>query len=286
MDEEIEDSWEDRREDPGRPSWEIHAREAVKAAWEGAEFDDVRGTIGIIDSDEPRHKSNECKNLDELTEVLSSIYIREWYAYVPFENGEAVFDDYEAAYVESFLWQHTEAGEFFNSLHVEDSEEDLFQSDEVVEPSQSHVLRLDLTQINEELIRRLASQPELMRVLDPRKFEELVAELLRDKGYEVTLTPRSRDGGRDIIAIKREDIGSALTLVECKRYAGNNKVGVDVVRGLYGVVEVDRATKGLVATTSYFTKDAKVFRDKVPYRLGLADFDVLRGMLAQFRSNK
>jgi restriction system protein len=124
-----------------------------------------------------------------------------------------------------------------------------------------------------------------MRELDPRKFEELVAELLRDKGYDVTLTPPSRDGGRDILAVKREDIGSALTLVECKRYAANKRVGVDIVRGLYGVVSADNATRGLIATTSYFTSGARAFRDQVPYRLGLADFEVLRRMLQRFRSH-
>ena len=178
---------------------------------------------------------------------------------------------------------HVQAKEFFDSLRVEDPEEDLFQSDEAVERGQSRILQLDLTEINDELIRRLASRPELMRELDPRKFEELVAELLRDKGYEVKLTPRSKDGGRDILAIQRDDIGSALTLVECKRYAQNNKVGVDIVRGLYGVVSAEQATRGLLATTSYFTSGAKAFRDQVPYRLGLADFDILRGMLSQLR---
>jgi restriction endonuclease Mrr len=125
-----------------------------------------------------------------------------------------------------------------------------------------------------------------MREIDPRKFEELIAELFRDKGYDVQLTPRSKDGGRDILVIERDDIGSALTLVECKRYAQNNKVGVDIIRGLYGVVCEERATRGLLATTSYFTSGAKAFRDKVPYRLGLADFDILREMLSQFRRNR
>lgn len=81
--------------------------------------------------------------------------------------------------------------------------------------------------------------------MDPRKFEELIAELLRAKGYEVELTPRTRDGGFDILAIKKGDLGSALTLVECKRYAETNKVDVGIVRGLYGVVEEKRATQGL-----------------------------------------
>jgi restriction endonuclease Mrr len=119
--------------------------------------------------------------------------------------------------------------------------------------------------------------------MDPHKFEELVAELLRDKGYDVELTPKTRDGGFDILSIKKGDLGSALTLVECKRYTENNKVDVGIVRGLYGVVEEKRATQGLIVTTSYFTKDAIAFRDRLPYRLALADFDRLTKFLREWR---
>jgi restriction endonuclease Mrr len=211
------------------------------------------------------------------------VYDESYYAYVPFDSGEAVFEGDSYGYVGDFLSNQGEAEEFFEKLKVEDFEEELFQSDEVIGRDSSKILQFDLAEINEELIRQLAKRPELMRTLDPRKFEQLIAELLRDKGYEVQLTPPSKDGGRDIIAIKRDDIGSALTLVECKRYAADNKVGVDVVRGLYGTVTAENATAGLIATTSYFTKGAKAFRDTVQYRLNLADFDILRNMLDQFR---
>ena len=113
-----------------------------------------------------------------------------------------------------------------------------------------------------------------MQHLNPRQFEELVAELFRAKGYTVELTPRTRDGGLDIIAIKKDDVGSAMTLIECKRYAMSNKVGVAVVRGLYGVVEERQATRGVIATTSRFTRGAvALVRDKHEYRMALADFD-------------
>jgi hypothetical protein len=278
-----EEDFEDR--DEGDLTWEAHAENAVRQAWDSLEFDEVRGVIEIPNPDEPRYGSTECKDIEELRIALEEAYTNAWYAYVPFDSGEAVFTEDADGYVGDFLTDHRDAEEFFESLRVEDSDEDLYRSDEAVERGESQILRLDLEGINDELIARLAARPELMRELDPRKFEELVAELLRDKGYDVTLTPPSRDGGRDILAVKREDIGSALTLVECKRYAANKRVGVDIVRGLYGVVSADNATRGLIATTSYFTSGARAFRDQVPYRLGLADFEVLRRMLQRFRSH-
>lgn len=274
---------EDRIEED--PMWQDYARNEVQLAWNNAEFDEVRGVIEIPDRHEPR-QSRECIDLDALKDALAEIYRNEWHDYVPFDSGEAVFEDDAEGYVDNFLANHQEAEGFFRSLVVQEAEEELYHSGKTVERGESKVLRVDLLEINDELVRRLAERPELMRELNPRKFEELIAELLKDKGYEVILTPPSRDGGRDILAIRRDDIGTALTLVECKRYAERNRVGVDIVRGLYGVVSEQNATRGLIATTSYFTSGARAFRDKVPYRLSLADFDFLAGMLRQFRRHK
>lgn len=92
-----------------------------------------------------------------------------------------------------------------------------------------------------------------MTRLTPRKFEELVAELFRGKGYDIELTPPTADGGFDIRAVHRQAVGTAMVLIECKRYS-QKKAGLGVVRGLYGVVESERATRGIIATTSVFTR--------------------------------
>ncbi|MEI8136769.1 MAG: hypothetical protein WCH21_05515, partial [Bacteroidota bacterium] len=49
-------------------------------------------------------------------------------------------------------------------------------------------LQIDLNEINDELIAYLAKHPEFLRQLHHRKFEELIAEIFRNKGYDVTLT--------------------------------------------------------------------------------------------------
>ncbi|KIF80453.1 hypothetical protein TSA66_05890 [Noviherbaspirillum autotrophicum] len=49
--------------------------------------------------------------------------------------------------------------------------------------------------VNEELLLRLSRDPTLMYHLAPRKFEEMVAHLFEDRGYTVTLTQQTRDGG-------------------------------------------------------------------------------------------
>lgn len=120
--------------------------------------------------------------------------------------------------------------------------------------------------------------------LTPRKFEELVAELFRDMGYDVDLTPASNDGGFDIRAVRKTEVGTGLCLIECKRYSSQNKVGVEIVRNLYGVVESENATSGIVVTTSFFTRGAFNFRDKNQYRLNLADQNQLKQYLKQYRA--
>lgn len=123
-----------------------------------------------------------------------------------------------------------------------------------------------------ELISKIALNPELMRKLPPSKFEELIAELLSREGLKVKLTPKTHDGGKDILVYCNSPIGQHLYIVECKRYAENNPVGVSLVRSLYGVIEKDNATSGLLVTTSYFTKDAISFCDAIKYKIELKDY--------------
>ena len=126
--------------------------------------------------------------------------------------------------------------------------------------------------INEKLMEELRKNPEKMLSLTPRQFEELVAELFFKEGFDVELTPERKDGGRDVIAINHNELGSHLYLAECKRYSSNRPVGVEYVRALYGVVEAERATRGIIATTSRFTKGAQALSQDLKWRIGLKDY--------------
>ncbi|WP_170140808.1 restriction endonuclease [Oceanobacillus arenosus] len=150
-------------------------------------------------------------------------------------------------------------------------------------PVNNSSLRVDFTEVNAELIKYLSRNPELMYKLDPRKFEELVAEIFSKKGYDVSLTQRTRDGGKDIYAIRRDSIVSTLFVIETKRYSKTNKVGVEIVRGLYGVKSAERANVGMIVTTSSFTKDAIDFASPLNYELSLRDFNNLTEWLKEYK---
>jgi restriction system protein len=130
----------------------------------------------------------------------------------------------------------------------------------------------DVESVNDDLLRSLSTNPHLLYELTPRGFENVVAELLRRLGYQVTVTPPWNDGGKDIYAAKKTSIGSFLYLVECKRYAPDNHVGVELIRQLHGVVQAEKATAGILVTTSFFTKGALEFQGKVSYQISLQDF--------------
>ena len=50
------------------------------------------------------------------------------------------------------------------------------------------------------LLSEVGRNPELLRTVNWRDFEAMVAALLESDGWEVRLTKRTRDGGRDVIA--------------------------------------------------------------------------------------
>jgi HJR/Mrr/RecB family endonuclease len=142
--------------------------------------------------------------------------------------------------------------------------------------------KIELATINQELVTYLAKHPKSLYTLEPRRFEELVAELFRDFGYEVLLTPQSKDGGVDIRAVRKDSVGTFLYLIECKRYRQERPVAVDLVRSLYGVVQAERATCGILATTSRFTKEAHEFAKRSQFQLSLRDYSHVTEWLQEY----
>ncbi len=272
--------------DDHRMPWEEYAQDAIENIISEADFDEIRGIIVLSPHNDDGHRFGaECSNVEEIEEYLIEVYNEEWYAYVPFDGGEAVFEDDASGAVGDLLADNPEIHTFFDKNTPPTDSETLVTAQELLQDlNASRIVRVSLEEINEELICYLAANPEKMREMTPRKFEELVADMFRNQGYDVTLTPRSNDGGMDVIAVQRSDIGTVMTIVECKRYAEDNKVGVDVVRGLYGVVEQQRATRGIIATTSFFTRGAKAFRSSMPYRLELIDFNKLTQHIKEWRN--
>lgn len=158
--------------------------------------------------------------------------------------------------------------------------ESIFKADDsVVDSNESTIL---FTDINTELKQYFNEHPERLYDLSPRKFEELIASILEDLGFDVELTQATRDGGSDIIAYIRNAVCEYLTLVECKKYAADHKVGVGVIREVSGVHHLKRASKSLIVTTSFFSKDAIKEAQAIEHQLQLKDYEDIKNWLRQY----
>ena len=158
---------------------------------------------------------------------------------------------------------------------------ELFTSEEL---ENNKDIQVDLAEVNAELISYLSKHPEFMRQLNPRKFEELIAEILRGHGYEITLTPETRDGGKDIVALYKSPFGHQMFIVECKRYQEENKVGVELVRSLYGVKMAENYNQAILVTTSTFSKPAQEFVKPLKCQLVLKDYNDIAQWCKEYNS--
>ena len=120
--------------------------------------------------------------------------------------------------------------------------------------------RLDdlVRSMNRELARELLDQ---VLAKQPGFFEHVVVRLLVKMGYGGSFEDagraigRSGDGGIDGI-IKQDRLGLDNVYVQAKRYATERTVNAGEVRNLAGALQMRKATKGVLLTTSGFTKDA------------------------------
>ena len=149
----------------------------------------------------------------------------------------------------------------------------------------THTFITELSKLSSDLIAYLSKHPKELWRLNSRVFEQLVAEILSSFGWEVSLTCQSKDGGYDIFAISKDNAGLRTSwIVECKRYAATRKVGVDVIRGLYGVKADLRVSNVLLATTSFFTKGVRDFKTS-HYDIELRDFEGILDWINSYSPN-
>lgn len=108
-----------------------------------------------------------------------------------------------------------------------------------------------------------------LAAMDWKDFEHLVRQVFEAEfssvNGEVRVTQASRDGGVDAVIFDPDPIRGGKIIVQAKRYT--NVVDVSSVRDLYGTVQHEGATKGILVTTSQFGPDARKFAQDKPITL-------------------
>jgi restriction system protein len=102
----------------------------------------------------------------------------------------------------------------------------------------------------------LDSRPDLLD-MTPTEFEHLVRQLFEAMGMKSWTTQASKDDGVDAVAVNEDPVFGGLCVIQAKRY--RSPVGVEPMRALAGVMEDKHATKGIMVTTSWVTKDGHAF---------------------------
>jgi restriction system protein len=116
----------------------------------------------------------------------------------------------------------------------------------------------------EDIISGLDNRTNLM-LLTPHQFESLITNLFEKMGLETRQTRPSRDGGVDCVAYDPRPIFGGKVVIQAKRY--KNTVGVSAVRDLFGTVQNEGASKGILVTTSGYGKASFEFADGKPLEL-------------------
>ena len=139
------------------------------------------------------------------------------------------------------------------------------------------------------LIKRVRSQRLLQRIeqtqnyateirsMTSQDFERLIGAYFRQQGYRVSETAEGADGGIDLILRQ----GTEKYFVQCKHWKAQ-KVGVNIVRELYGVMSAQGASGGFVITSGTFTADARKYVHGL--NIELIDGIALQHLFAQAKS--
>ena len=130
------------------------------------------------------------------------------------------------------------------------------------------IVRLDMTDprfvADIDVLADLDTRPNLME-LTPSEFEALVQNLFSKMGLDTKQTRPSRDGGVDAIAYDPRPILGGKIVIQAKRYKGT--VGVSAVRDLFGTLQNEGGSKGILVTTSGYGSASFEFAKNKPLEL-------------------
>lgn len=181
------------------------------------------------------------------------------------------------------LTQYQEFQEFRSK--TQNQEEAVTQPIQETESAQSpeELLETSYQTLRQQLAQSLLAQ---VRQAPPDFFEQLVVDLLIAMGYGGSRKDagqaigQSSDGGIDGI-IKEDRLGLDIVYLQAKRW--ESPVGSPEVRNFTGSLEGHGAQKGVLITTSKFTKEASEFARRLQQKkLVLIDGDKLAELMMDF----
>jgi hypothetical protein len=130
--------------------------------------------------------------------------------------------------------------------------------------------KIPLTTLQQEILKR----PNILYSIHHKKFEELVASVLKDfYKVEVKIIGKKDDGGIDLIFIN----GDNPYAIQVKRRETNKKVEtVGLIREFLGALILKDFKRGkLITTASYFSKGSQKEKNKIIDKGLLQEFELI-----------
>lgn len=186
------------------------------------------------------------------------------------DRGVSVLDDNPQKIDVHYLEQFKEFQEFRALRHKKDDSE-VVPAGEADEATPEETLETAYQRLRDDLASELLA---MIMEMSPSLFEKLVVELLLKMGYGGSRKDagraigRSGDEGIDGI-IKEDRLGLDIIYIQAKRW--QQSVGRPEVQKFAGALQGQRARKGIMITTSEFTREAKDFSSNIDTKIVLID---------------
>jgi len=185
------------------------------------------------------------------------------------------------AFREEFLDREFGAAKFSPAACLKDLRAHVSRAPAELEPVEP-VLRFEPDRarvLNEEEILSTLSDHQNIMDLPWTAFETLIRDLFNKMGFDTYQTKPSRDGGVDCFAFLQQAVVGMKVVISAKQYS--NKIPVEAVRDLAGTIDLERAGKGILVTTSSFTPAAYKIQQENP-RIELIDGQGLLALIKKY----
>jgi restriction system protein len=185
------------------------------------------------------------------------------------ERGRNVLNDNPPNINIKYLKQFPEFLAFQNLS--KQAEKQILSKEEESGHTPQEILESSYQTLNIELAQEILDQ---VKKCSPKFFENLVIDLLISMGYGGSRRDagqaigQSGDSGIDGI-IKEDKLGLDIVYVQAKRW--ENAVGRPDVQKFAGSLDGQRAKKGILITTSYFSQEAKNYVNVIEKKIVLID---------------
>ena len=112
-----------------------------------------------------------------------------------------------------------------------------------------------IKQLSRKLIELVAKRPDSLKEMEWRDLERVVSELFEGLGFKTTLTPSSKDGGKDVILECTIDDIQKSFVIEIKHWRSGQRVGQKTVKEFTKVIIKEKRDKGLFLSTYGFSNN-------------------------------